>query len=502
MRDKVEAEIEAFLKRAWHDPEAYAEAIQATLAQERLVHFIKMLWPILEPGRQFIDGWAVHAICDHLEAVTAGQIKRLLINVPPGTMKSLTTNVFWPAWEWGPMNRPDLRFISASYAENLTVRDNRRCRALIKSDPYQRCWGDRFKLAQEQNAKTRFDTDKTGFKIATSVSGLGTGERGDRFIVDDPNNVKESESEAKREATLQWFTEVVPTRINDPEESAIVVIMQRVHQRDVSGLVLRELDYEHLCLPMEFERARKCFTSIGFEDPRTEEGQLLWPQRFSRKYLEEDLKPTLRSWGGEYAVAGQLRQDPVPRGGGMFKRDDFQVLDSVPRDVVRWVRGWDLAATKDGHGARTVGLKMGRTKAGLYVVSDAVYGRWSAHEVRAQMRAAAELDGQSVQQDVPQDPGQAGKAQKADVAANLAGHDVTFSPESGSKEDRARPLAAQCGAGNLAIVRGSWNEAFLDEACTFPMGATKDFVDAASRAFANLTMKRDEMIGLAPILIQ
>src|SRR5262249_34997198 len=158
-------------------------------------------------------------------------ITRLLINIPPGAMKSLTTNVFWPAWEWGPRDLAHMRYIGASYSHDLTIRDNLRCRRLIESYVYQRLWGGRFRLNDDQNAKVRFANDRTGFKLATSVGGLGTGERGDRFIIDDPHNLVDGESEAKRDSTLAWFSEVVPTRLNDPESSAIVIIMQRVHER-------------------------------------------------------------------------------------------------------------------------------------------------------------------------------------------------------------------------------------------------------------------------------
>lgn len=233
-----------------------------------------------------IWGWVFEAICEHLEAITKGQLTRLLINVPPGTMKSLLTNVLWPAWEWGPRNMPYLRYVSAAYAHSLTVRDNRRCRLLIQSDVYQKLWGHRFSLVGDQNAKEKYENDARGFRIATSVSGTATGERGDRFIVDDPHNVKEAESDVKREDAVFWFTEVVPTRVNDLEKSACVIIMQRVHEGDVSGHILahnKSLGYEVLTVPMEFESARKCVTGIGWSDPRTVEGELMAPERFSAK---------------------------------------------------------------------------------------------------------------------------------------------------------------------------------------------------------------------------
>lgn len=481
------------------NPAGLALAADKVLAERNLLDYIRLLWPVLEPGRTFVEGWAVSAICEHLEAVSRGEIRKLLINVPPGCMKSLTTNVFWPTWEWGPCNRPSLRYVSASYAEQLTVRDNRRARLLIESDQYQGLWGDRFKFVGDQNTKMRFDTDGTGFKIATSVGGMATGERGDRLIVDDPHNVKDAESPAIREATLQWFTEVFSTRTND-DSAAFVVIMQRVHERDLSGLILaKELGYEHLMLPMEYESERKCSTCIGFTDPREEDGELLWPERFSRDHIETDLKPALRAWGGTYAEAGQMQQRPAPRGGGMFQRKDFNFVDAPP-PVARRVRGWDFAATKDA-GAYTAGVKLSIDPAGRLYLEDVTRGQWTPGAVESNLLATAGQDSAAVTIDIPQDPGQAGKFQKTHFIQKLVGYTVHSSPETGSKEDRARPLAAQAEGGNLYVVRGTWNDAFINEATLFPQGQFKDQIDAASRAFARLVTTPPGSVGAAPEVI-
>lgn len=308
-------------------------------AEGRLIDFIRQFWDILEPSREFVDGWHIQAICDHLEAVSRGEIIRLLINVPPGSSKSLSTEVFWPAWEWGPANMPAMRYVSASYSDALTIRDNLRFRRLVESERYRDLWGDRFKPSRDQWGKEKLQNDKTGWKIATSVQGLGTGERGDRFIIDDPHNVTKAESEAVRESTIKWFLETVPTRMNDPERSAIVVIMQRVHEADVAGVAIaREMGYEHLCLPMRYDPARHCVTSISFEDPRGVDpvsklpwhpddcqGALLDEIRFPEhvvKALERDLGP--------YAAAAQLQQEPSPRGGGILKREWWK---TYPDDI-------------------------------------------------------------------------------------------------------------------------------------------------------------------------
>jgi len=281
-----------------------------------LLEFVRYFWDVLEPQTPFVEGWALEAVCEHLEAVTFGEITRLLINVPPGFMKSLLTDVFWPAWEAGPMNMPHLRYVAFSYAAALTERDNGKYRDLILSEKYRELWSASFRTRKV--GETKITNDKTGSKLATSVGGVGTGERGDRIIVDDPHNVKDGESEIIRSETVRWFREALSNRLNNMETSAIVVIMQRVHESDVAGTILSEgfADYVHLMIPMEFDSGRRCSTIIGWEDPRTEDGELAWPERFPPAVVD-GIKIAL----GPYAYAGQYQQSPSPRGGGIFKRD-------------------------------------------------------------------------------------------------------------------------------------------------------------------------------------
>lgn len=291
-----------------------------------LLKFVDYVWPVIEPARPFISGWVVEAICDHLQGVTDGHIRRLLINVPPGFTKSTLVGVMWPCWEWGPRNLASNRFICASYAEHLSVRDNMRCKNIVLSDRYQSMWGDRFQIAPDLMSKIKFGNTKTGWKLATSVTGVGVGERADRFIIDDPHNTMEMESETARFTTKMWFTEVVPDRLNNQQLSAIVVIMQRLHEDDVSGLALsRNMGYTHLMVPMRHDTTRHCVTQIGpktWEDPRTEEGELAWVERFPEHIVDE-----LERDKGPYAFASQYQQSPEPRGGSIIKRDFWQMWD-------------------------------------------------------------------------------------------------------------------------------------------------------------------------------
>lgn len=453
-------------------------AVERELCRRSLAWFARLAWPVLEPATPLRWGWALDAICAHLEAVSRGEITRLLMNVPPGCMKSLLTSVLWTAYEWGPQGRPETRIIGTAHKETLAVRDAMKCRRLIQSNWFQARWP--IALMSDQNSKSKFENEATGFREAMAFGSM-TGSRAKRIIVDDPLSADDANSDAALRAAELTFTEALPTRVND-DTSAIVVIMQRLHERDTSGLILaRDLGYTHLMLPMRFEADRRCVTPF-YADPRTGEGELLFPERFPEAQVAM-LERTM----GSYAAAGQLQQRPAPRGGGMFKRGWFPIVRAVPAGC-RWVRGWDLAAT-EGAGAWTAGVLIGRTPDGRFVIADVRRIQGSAAQVERLIVTTAGQDRQAhgaVRGSLPQDPGQAGKAQAGYLIRQLAGFDYHASPESGDKATRAAPLAAQAEAGNVTLLDGPWVADFLAEMETFPMGKFKDQVDAASRAFGEL----------------
>lgn len=478
------AEIRA--ERARREAERERDRLRRDAEQIRerctsLSGFIREAWHVLEPGQPYIHGWHIDVICDHLEAVTDGLITRLLINIPPGTMKSLVASVFWPAWEWGPRGLPSMRYLTTSYTEKYVKRDSRRMRDLVQSEWYRSLWPE---IELQRAGEMSFENTKRGGREGVPFASM-TGGRGDRVIIDDPHSTETAESDADRQTTTRIFRESVPSRLNNPESSAIVVIMQRLHEQDVSGVITDlGLGYEHLMLPMEFDPARRCQTSIGFKDPRKQEGELLFPERFPRAVVERDKKIM-----GAYAVAGQFQQRPAPREGGMFQRSDFEIVDAAPATTNK-VRRWDFAATdpkkrKGSDPDWTVGLLMSESR-GTYYIEDVIRDRKSPAGVETMLRNTASQDGRQVRVVVPQDPGAAGKSNAAHLIKLLAGYNVKAVIETGSKVDRARPLSAQAEAGNVKLVRGPWNDVFLEEVCMFPSGAHDDQVDAGSGAFAEL----------------
>lgn len=434
---------------------------------------------MLEPNAVYVHNWHIEAICAHLEAVTDGRLNRLLINVPPGSMKSLLCSVFWPAWEWGPKGLRSLRYLTTAFNDIPVKRDTRKTRDLILSEWFRSLWPE---VELTRTAEMSFANSETGTREGVAFGSL-TSQRGDRLIIDDPHSTDKSESAVERANTTRRFREGAVNRLNDQEKSTIVVIMQRLHEDDVSGTILKlAMGYTHLCLPMEFEAERQCVTPIGFRDPRVTDGDLLDPLRFPRDVLD-GLKRDMTA----YSIAGQYQQRPAPREGGMFKRHWFadKIIGSAPAGT-KWVRHWDLAATAKKTAARTAGVKLGKTPDGRYVVGHVVKIQEEGNAVRQLIKAMAETDGKDCMVSLPQDPGQAGKVQASDMIAMLAGYIARAEPESGDKVTRAEPFASQCEAGNVYLVKGEWNESYLDELCLFPGATFKDQVDASSGAFARL----------------
>ena len=298
--------------------------------EESLYTFLQSGWRFIDPA-PFTPGWPLEAVCEHLEAVADGEIKRLIINIPPRCSKSTITSICFPAWvwaqpqtRWSPTSGPGVPFLCGSYAEKLALRDSVKCRRLIESPWYQARWGDRFTLTTDQNTKSRFDNSAQGTRLITSVEASITGEGGNIIIIDDPNNAKEVLSPATIEATIEWWDGSVSTRLNDRKTGAFIIIQQRLGEEDLTGYVLDKHhgDWCHLMLPMRYEPERKFYNTLGWTDPRETAGDLLWPERFPEKEADELARDL-----GPWRAAGQLQQRPEPRGGGIIKRDWWKLWD-------------------------------------------------------------------------------------------------------------------------------------------------------------------------------
>jgi len=292
--------------------------LRAEKARRSFSLFVKEAWPVIEPGRPFIPGWHLDAIAEHLQAVVHGDIKRLLVNMPPRHGKSTLISALWS--DWLLLNDPSIRILAGSYAMNLATRDNLKARRVIKSNWFQERYGHLVQITKDQDAKIKFETSKLGYRMAVSVGSSATGEGGDILILDDPHNIDEKESSVKREAALDWFDNTWSTRLNDQQTGAMVVVGQRIHEQDVSGHILEKNDGEwvHLNLPAEYESGSPCktYTVTGKElwaDPRTEDGELLWEPKFPQEQIEKAKRRHLNDYHALF------QQAPVAKTGGTFK---------------------------------------------------------------------------------------------------------------------------------------------------------------------------------------
>lgn len=460
--------------------------------------FIREAWHILEPGTPYVYGWHIGAISEHLEAITRGQITRLQINEPPGCMKSLVASVMWEAWEWGPAAMAWLRYLTTSYKFEYAERDSRKHRDLVMSEWYQTLWP---KVQLTRFDSTDFENSERGGRRASAFQSL-TGGRGNRVVMDDPHSVEDVESEKERQKAIFRFRECATSRVNDPRKDAILVIMHRLHPKDVCGMIEElGLDYVKLVLPMEYEPKSVVYSAFH-KDPRTRAGELLFPEFFTPAAVKKQ-KAELTA----HAFATQYQQQGSARAGGTFQPHWFNVIPALPSGPAEWVRGWDLAGTeekKNKRAAFTAGVLLGKYPDGRLVVADARRGQVSPAGAERMVKNTATQDTEWVSDngggtyliDIPQDPGQAGKSQVRYYVTNLAGFTIRWGPETGSKEVRADPVSSQAEIGNISLLHGQWNTAFLEELCAFPNGAYKDQVDALSRAFARLVKPGGSGVGM------
>jgi predicted phage terminase large subunit-like protein len=449
------------------------EAVYKILAERSLREFIEQAWHIIEPLAPFVPGWHIDCLCEHLEAVSTGQINRLIVNEPPRTMKSGLISVFWPTWEWA--TRPTTRWMFSSYSMGLSVRDSLRCRRIIENPWYRARWGRTYQLTGDQNVKSRYENDKAGYRLATSVGGSVIGEGADILVCDDPNNLDEIHSDPVREGVNRWLDEVWSTRMNDPKTGRQVVVQQRGHDRDATGhLLSQDVKWEHILLPMEFDGKRRS-TSLGPYDPRKEVGELLWPERFDAAVLK-DLKTRL----GSYGAAGQLQQSPAPAGGGIFKREHWRFYKARPMKFDEVVLSWDMTFKKTTDSDYVAGGAWGRVGADKYLLDRVKERMGFADSVKA-VRAMKKRWPQAVAilvEDKANGPAIIETLQKEIPGV------IAVNPE-GGKEARAYAIQPEHEAGNLYLPDPSiapWVDEYIGEMASFPRGANDDEVDQTTQA--------------------
>ena len=489
-----------------------AMELERRRCKDDFAFFARRFWHTIEPSTQYVHGPHIEAIVDHLTAclprvrfeeridrftgrpmkvrvVEPGQIRRLLINMPPRHMKSTLVSVLWPAWVW--TFRPDVRWLYTSYALTLAARDTMRMRAVVSSPRYQLLFADMFRLLADQNAKDRFYNTAMGYRMVGSPDAGVTGEGADLVCCDDPHNIRDLDSEVKREKTNTWWFESMSTRLNDAETGSFVVVGQRGHEFDLSAKC-RERGYAHLNLPARYDPARRCVTVLGWEDWRKDEGELLWPARFPEHVmvqLEADLGP--------YGVSAQLQQDPKPRGGAFIKRDWFKRIpgSEVPfLGPISWGRAWDLSLSKTGDAVASV--EYGTDGDGTIYLRRGLYWHKDIGDTKACVALVAQSEhGRMVFESIGTT-----KTAGIECAQAASGHSLTsLITDKSDKVSLAIPWLARAQAGKVYFIEetedewslfslnsGAWIEHFLDRFAAWIPDPTisqrDDEIDAVSLA--------------------
>jgi predicted phage terminase large subunit-like protein len=478
-------------------------AIDRELCKRSLYYFIQYFWDIVA-SQTFRGNWHIEYLCAELEKIAerVGDKKPreydLIINVPPGSTKTITCSIMFPVWCW--TRWPRMRFITASYSGALALQSADYSRELVRSLKFQELFPE-LVIRDDKDTKSNFGIVKRNFKsigreprveiggsrYSTSVGGTLMGFHGDILIVDDPLNPVQAASDIEIENANHWMEQTLPTRKTDKDITPTILIMQRLHQDDPSGHILakQKENIRHICLPGEIRNYRDQVKPIDVI--KNYKDDLLDPTRMSWKVLK-DLEIDL----GQYGYAGQIGQDPTPPGGGMFKVDHFTVVNKLPNpvDVIQTLRYWDKAGTQ-GDGAYTVGVKMSKMVNNHWIIEDVVRGRWSSHEREKMIQQTAFADGGKVEIWIEQEPGSGGKESAEGTIRNLAGFVVRAERPTGDKVFRADPYSVQVNNGSFSLLlNGMWNREFIEEHRFFPFSTYKDQVDAASGAFGRLVGKK------------
>ncbi len=457
----------------WVMSVSLASARDVALIQKGgLADFIRVGWKIVEPSRNYVSNWHIDAIAEHLEAVSKGQIRNLVINVPPGSTKSLSVSVFWPVWDW--ITHPGLRWIFASFDLKLQKRDGRRSLDLIQSRWFQDRWPS-LQLTEKDPSVLHYVTTASGWRYGTSVRGTVTGNHGDRLVCDDPVKPLDA-TKNNLERCIEWWDGTMGTRQADAKTTARVVMMQRLHDMDLAGEMAKRGDYEVLRLPMRYESKYHCVTSLGVADPRTEDGELLDPKRVPEVEVAK-----LEKILGPLGTAAQLQQRPTPAGGNIFQLAWLQKsYDSLPLSVDQWCLSADCTFKGKDTSDFVCIQVWARVGVDFYLV-DQVNERLSFTDTLIRLReisAKWPLALVKLVEDAAN-----GAAVVDTLKRELFGLELV--KPKGGKEARANAVTPVFRSGNVYLPSSApWLQAYKDQLSSFPYAANDDMVDATSQGLS------------------
>lgn len=451
--------------------------LQYEKATRNFSFFFQWGWPVLEPNNRLLWNWSKDLIAEYLTAVKLKQLKRLIINEPPRELKSLQVSVAFPAWVW--TDKPSERFMGASYSQSLATKHSVDRRSLITSEWYQMGWSHKFKLSADQDTKMEFSNNKRGHMIATSMGGTATGKGCNILIVDDPHDTTIAESEVQRKTTIDEFDQKLTTRLDNPKDDAIIVVMQRLHQNDLTGHLKEQGGYEHLVIPAVAPEPKT------YVYPRTgriyhrKEGELLDERRMDATVIAQK-----RIQLGSQGFAGQMQQEPTDPAGAIIKRAWMRYYREPPGKFDEVIQSWDCAFKDLKESDFVVGQVWGRVQALYYLI----------HEVRAQLDfnrtldAVAALSAQFPLSHAKYVEDKANGPAVISVMQTKISGLIPVLPE-GPKESRLISIQPTWEAGNIILPDPSiapWIGDYVDEIVGFPNMKKDDRVDATTQAIIKL----------------
>lgn len=443
------------------------------LLRKDLLTFAERSFQELNPSGLYVPNWHLELLADRLERCRRGELRRLIINVPPRSMKSIMASVALPAFWLG--HNPSAQILCASYGQDLAEKHAHDCRKIMSSRWYQRVFPTR--LSRQRNAVQEFTTTQNGTRFATSVGGVITGRGADVIIVDDPLKPEEAVSEAQRTRVNEWFGSTLYSRLNQKSTGVMIVIMQRLHTDDLVGHILEKEAWELVSLPAIAVEAEEFTyqTLRGEETHRRSPGDVLQPQRESRAILDGT-----RQQLGTYAFEGQYQQQPSPLGGGLVKAEWLRTYqpNDLPKYYDSLVMSWDTACKASDLADFSVCTVWGYKRPNIYLlevyrkridyptlkkVTRELKAKWNPHKILIEDKAS----GTQLIQELKQEQVYSATGVK---------------PEG----DKVMRMNAQTGFFEAGLVHlpeeALWLEDYTKELLAFPKSKFDDQVDSTAQA--------------------
>jgi predicted phage terminase large subunit-like protein len=457
------------------------QKLNTAASELSLSHFVRQSWKILEPKIELQWNWHHSLICEHLEATLAGEINRLIINVPPRSLKSTISNICFPAWVW--IKEPSTKFLCGSYADTLARKHSVLRRLLMESPWYQERWGNRFHLKDDQNVKSDYMNNQMGQMKASGINGSVTGEGGDFIIIDDPHNPKTAESQAERETALESFDLTWSSRLNDKKTGRMIIIMQRLHYQDLTGHLLEKGGWTHLCLPAEAETKTKLTFPMTKKIFTREPGSLLLPDREGPAELAQ-AKLDL----GSYGYSGQYQQRPAPREGGIIKREWLKFYKIMPdQRYDQAVQGWDLSFKGETTSDFVAAQAWAKIGSRAYLFPDRVKAKMNFPETLQAFRQFSAIPShKNIVTKLVEEKAN-GAALIAMLKKEVTGI-IPVNPDK-AKEVRLHAVAPLFEAGNVWLPDPSiapWVHDYIEELTNFPNYPNDDQVDVTTMCLSRL----------------